>query len=97
MPLEQISLFIDNQDTVYVHRQDELFKNRKTVSVPQSSSQSTSRAKAGSGNLTYHTIRSGETLGSIAAKYRVTVKNLQSWNGLSNTRISAGKKLKIYK
>ena len=61
------------------------------------SAQSGTRAKAGSGTLSYHTIKSGETLGSIAAKYKVTVKNLQSWNGLSNTRISAGKKLKIYK
>ena len=97
MPLEQISSFIDNQDTVYVHRYDELFKNRKTVAVPQANAQSGTRAKAGSGTLSYHTIKSGETLGSIAAKYKVTVKNLQSWNGLSNTRISAGKKLKIYK
>ena len=97
LPLEQISSFIDNQDTVYVHRYDELFKNRKTVAVPQANAQSGTRAKAGSGTLSYHTIKSGETLGSIAAKYKVTVKNLQSWNGLSNTRISAGKKLKIYK
>ena len=97
LPLEQVSLFIDKQDSVYTHRYDELFKNRKTVAVSQSTSQSGTRAKAGSGNLTYHTIKSGETLGSIAAKYKVSVKNLQSWNGLSNTRISAGKKLKIYK
>ena len=95
LPLEQVSLFIDNQDTIYAHRYDELFKNRKTVAVP--SPQTTTRSKAGSGTLSYHTIRNGETLGSIAAKYKVSVKNLQSWNGLSNTRISAGKKLKIYK
>ncbi|MCD7759088.1 MAG: LysM peptidoglycan-binding domain-containing protein, partial [Bacteroides uniformis] len=48
-------------------------------------------------NVTYHKIRSGENLGSIARKYGVTVNQLKSWNGLRSTRISAGKRLKIYK
>ena len=34
---------------------------------------------------------------SIARKYGVTVNQLKSWNGLRSTRISAGKRLKIYK
>ncbi|WP_373835696.1 LysM peptidoglycan-binding domain-containing protein, partial [Bacteroides heparinolyticus] len=39
----------------------------------------------------------GETLSTIARKYGVTVNQLKSWNGLHSTRISAGKRLKIYK
>lgn len=92
LPLKYISTFIDQQDTIYSHRADELFKNRRTVGIP-----TTRRTTTGSGNLTYHKIRSGETLGSIARRYGVTVKQLQSWNGLRNTNISAGKRLKIYK
>ncbi|MDE6171854.1 MAG: transglycosylase SLT domain-containing protein, partial [Bacteroides sp.] len=92
LPLKYISTFIDQQDTIYSHRADELFKNRRTVGIP-----TTRRTTTGSGNLTYHKIRSGETLGSIARRYGVTVKQLQSWNGLRNTNISAGKQLKIYK
>ena len=42
-------------------------------------------------------IKSGETLGTIAAKYGVRIKDIQSWNGLRNTKIAAGKQLKIYK
>ncbi|HOC99987.1 MAG TPA: penicillin-insensitive murein endopeptidase [Myxococcota bacterium] len=37
----------------------------------------------GSVNI-YHTVRKGDTLGRIAKKYRTTVKNLQSMNGLRN-------------
>ncbi len=95
LPVSSIGAFIDNQDTIYVHRFDELFKNRKTVAVTET--KTTKRATAGSGNLTYHRIRSGETLGGIAQRYGVTVKQLQNWNGMRNTKISAGKQLKIYK
>ena len=94
LPLEQISLFIDNQDSIYNHRSNELFTNRKTVAVQTTP---TTKAVAGKGNLVTHTIKSGETLGKIAEKYKVSVKNLQAWNGMSNTKIWPGKKLKIYK
>ncbi len=100
LPINHISAFIDRQDTIYAHRSGELFKNRKTVAVPDT--RTTARNRKGStapttGNVTYHKIRNGENLGSIARKYGVTVSQLQSWNGLSNTKISAGKSLKIYK
>jgi len=45
----------------------------------------------------YYKIKSGDNLGSIAKKYRVTVKQLKSWNGLQGTSIAAGKTLVIYK
>lgn len=44
----------------------------------------------------YHTIKSGESLSSIAKKYHVTVAELQKWNGLGqSTLIREGKTLKI--
>lgn len=43
-----------------------------------------------------YTIQPGDTLGKIAIQFKVTVKDLQAWNGLSDTRIYAGKTLKIY-
>jgi LysM repeat protein/lysophospholipase L1-like esterase len=48
-------------------------------------------------NKIYYTIRRGDNLGSIAAKFGVSVKELQYWNGLSGTTIIAGKTLLIYK
>ena len=94
LPIQAISTFIDRQDTIYEHRKTELFKNRRIVSV---SDRSYSKGSTGSGDLIYHRIRSGENLGSIARKYGVSVKQIQRWNGMSSTRISAGKRLKIYK
>ena len=99
LPQNYISAFIDQQDTIYTHRADELFKNRKTIAIRDNTPPSATRGKAvvGNGKLIYHKIRSGETLGSIAAKYKVRVKDIQNWNGLRNTKITTGKQLKIYK
>ena len=96
LPVTTISTFIDRQDTIYNHRSAELFKNRRTVAAGGSSTRS-SAGVAGSGELTYHKIRSGENLGSIARKYGVSVANLRKWNGIKGNNITAGKRLKIYR
>ena len=45
---------------------------------------------------TQHRIRPGESLSSIAQQYRVSVRNLQSWNQISDPhRIRAGQKLVV--
>lgn len=101
LPLNNISTFIDRQDTIYAHRADELFQNRRTASVkedtPSVSKRHSSSKRGNDDSVTYHKIRNGETLGSIAGKYGVSIKNLQKWNGLRGTNIAAGKRLKIYK
>lgn len=43
-----------------------------------------------------HTIRNGESLGSIALKYHTTVAKLQLWNHLKTTAIRKGQHLAIY-
>ena len=93
LPTEAISAFIDNQDTIYKHRSAELFKNRRTVNPVGTPSKTT----AGNGELIYYKIRQGDTLGSIARKFGVTVRQLRNWNGLRNNNIRAGRRLKIYK
>ena len=45
--------------------------------------------------VTYYKIKEGDTLGGIAAKFHVSVKNLKAWNGLTSDMIRAGKTLKI--
>lgn len=93
LPRNYISTFIDSQDTIYSHRATELLTKRRTVAVKQDSFSS---GKSG-GGVTYHKIRNGETLSIIARKYRVSVKEIKRWNNLRNDRISAGKRLKIYR
>ena len=42
-----------------------------------------------------HVVRKGETLGSIAQKYGVSVDRLKSANGLKNSNLATGQKLKL--
>lgn len=45
----------------------------------------------------YYRVRKGDTLGEIAKKNRVTVPQLQSWNGLKSTNIREGSSLIVNK
>lgn len=61
------------------------------ISKKTSSSSSGSTTKK-----TYYTIKSGDTLSGIAAKYGTSVSQLCSWNGIKNANvIYAGKKIRV--
>jgi membrane-bound lytic murein transglycosylase D len=49
------------------------------------------------GDVTYHKVKRGESLGTIAAKYHVSIKQLKKWNHLKRDMIREGQKLKIEK
>lgn len=46
---------------------------------------------------TLYTVKSGDTLGQIATQFHTSVKAIQTANGLTDTRIKVGQKLKIPK
>lgn len=96
LPLSQICTFIENQDSIYAYRAETLFTNRKQVEIKEASAPARGSA-TGSGQLVYHKIRSGESLSTIAGRYRVKVNDIKRWNNLRNNNITAGKSLKIYR
>ena len=87
LPFEAVAIFIENGDSIYNHKAKELLSKRKFIDMPA--------YRKGAKNVTYHTIRSGETLGSIARKYNTTVSALRAENGLKGNNIRAGKRLII--
>jgi membrane-bound lytic murein transglycosylase D len=47
-------------------------------------------------DVTWHRVRRGETLGSIARRYHVSQRQIQKWNGMGrSTRIRAGQRLRV--
>lgn len=92
LPNSAITQFIANEDSIYNYNKEQFFPKSDIAKMLK-------QAKAnddGRGTLKYHKIRNGETLGSIARKYRVTVKQIMRWNNMRNTKIRAGRRLKIY-
>lgn len=54
-----------------------------------------SRPPSGVASEKSHTVKSGETLGSIAKKYNCSVNDLMSWNNLNNSNLKIGQKLSL--
>lgn len=90
-----VARFIDYEDSVYAYRPESLVSKRSVVTVKSDEPAKTSKKKKKSSGAQYITIKSGQTLGSIAKKYGTTVRKLQQLNGLRNTKIRAGKRLRV--
>ncbi len=94
LPQDMTGAFIQLQDTIYKHKTDSLLvQRRQLIDLAQQSPV----GDIGAGGVIYYKIKRGDTLGGIAQKYKVTVKQLQRWNNLKNANIREGKRLKIYK
>ncbi len=87
-----VTKFIEKEDTVYKHNADKYFPKSDIEKMLKEAKENN-----GAGNLIRHKIKNGETLGAIALKYRVSVKQIMKWNNLRNSNIRAGKYLRIYK
>ncbi|PLS01410.1 C40 family peptidase [Neobacillus cucumis] len=53
------------------------------------------KTTSASPSSTVYTVKSGDTLSSIAKKYKTTVAQLKAWNGLKSDFLKIGQKLKI--
>ncbi len=88
-----IAKFIENEDSIYNYKVAEFFPEANIAKMLSDAKKNDD----GTGNLIRHKIKNGETLGGIALKYRVKVKQIMKWNNMRNSNIRAGKILKIYK
>lgn len=88
LPKEFVGLFVQNEDLIYTYVDAEEAKREKPL--PENLTV-TNDSKM----ITYR-VKSGDYLGRIAEKYKVSVKNIMKWNHMSNSNIHIGQKLKIY-
>lgn len=83
VPFEHINSYALNRDSILAYKPELAAREIKF--------------EPSEGEVIYYKVKSGDTLGGIAKKYRVSVKNIQKWNKLKSTTIHVGQKLKIYK
>lgn len=91
LPYNFTSAFIDKEDSIYTYKDSVYFNPIVYNNIKQA------QAEAQSSKV-YHKVRSGETLGGIAQKYRVKLSSLLRWNGLTpKSIIRPGQRLVIYR
>lgn len=96
LPHEKVYEFIGKDTSVYAYERDKYFPNNTLVNPAESSSgYFTPSDVAGKAKIVY-TVKSGDTVGGIAAKYRVRVNDLTYWNNIRKNLIRVGQKLAIY-
>ena len=88
LPNNTVNTFIEREDSIYAFEAKKYLNKRTTVAVNNGNKGSTKGAQ-------YHKIKSGETLGGIAARYGVSVKQLRNLNGIQGNNIRAGKSIRI--
>lgn len=85
LPEQYINSFIDNENELYA------FKTKKGIDREKLEEEMKKVS-----DRSVHIVKSGESLGSIAKKYRISVNQIKTWNNLKSTTIYPGQKLIVY-
>jgi membrane-bound lytic murein transglycosylase D len=87
LPYMYTNAFIDHEDSLYRYKADVHF-NPTTIKKIKD---------GGDGELISYKVKSGDYLGKIASKYRVSVTQIKKWNNLKSNNIRIGQRLIIYR
>ena len=87
LPNNMATTFIEREDSIYAFDAKKYITKRRTVAV-NDGSKNTKGAK-------YHKIKQGDTLGGIAARYGVSVRQIRNLNGIKGNNIRAGKTIRV--
>jgi membrane-bound lytic murein transglycosylase D len=104
-PLEKIGLLVSLEDSLY-GLEKKLYSTQVQQAKPiimepiitDTSEVVDSLGVAQSPNLEsyiYHKVKTGETMGTIATKYGISVEQIMEWNALRTTNIYVGQRLKL--
>ena len=86
IPYKFTDAFIAHEDSLHRHK-DSIYFNPLTIKKIKD---------GGEGQRIVYRVKSGDYLGKIATRYRVTVTQIKKWNGLKSNNISIGQRLVIY-
>jgi len=95
LPFEETARFIDLQDSIVKYKDSVYFNPEALSKTPKYARYYPAPPTKNHVKLIY-VVKSGDNLGFIADWYHVSVSNLKYWNGLRNSRIKTGQKLKVY-
>lgn len=89
LPMDKMTDLINWADTIFAYSEDSLTNTPVVVQEVKKATHAVTSAS------TYHKVRRGETLTSIARKHGTTVQKIKKLNGLRSDRIRDGQRLRI--
>ena len=95
LPIEKISPFIDSQTQILAFEREKYFPNNQIVLIKDDRSSGNYFTIAGKKQI-FYTVKSGDTPGEIASRFKVGTASLIEWNNIRHNRINIGQKLSIY-
>lgn len=98
LPVNKVGLFLSNEETIYAQSETKRYEPEPVLTASTENSVApegtTSKVVYEEQWLT-HKVRKGESLGSIASKYDVSLAQLKKWNKIKGSKIANGQKLKV--
>ena len=95
LPSDAISAFIDNESQIFAYNRDKYFPNNMLVPLKGRYRATKGTTSAGMRDITY-VVKSGDNLGAIASKYRVSVNDFKEWNDLRKSTLRIGQRITLY-
>jgi membrane-bound lytic murein transglycosylase D len=96
LPYEKTFEFIEKDTLVFAYERERHFPNNTLVNpVESGSGHFTPSDVKGKAKIVY-TVKAGDTVGGIAARYKVKQSDLTYWNNIKKNLIRTGQKLAIY-
>lgn len=89
LPANRLTEYVTNEATIFA---------KDSMYLKEYLNPETVQKKIAQSSVTYYKVKSGDTLGAIARKYRVTTAQIMRWNGIKNAnKLSIGQRLRIEK
>lgn len=99
LPQEKIAVFVSNEDKIYAYAQRDIDNRERpfqvTKAIVATDTLNYTQQRITIAKTKYYTVKRGDNLGEIAAKYSVTVADIKKWNRLKSNTVARGKSLKI--
>ena len=99
-PLSKIGKLVAMEDSLFslekkIYGNSNSNNTTRNLPAPEIINPQDNDSLAASPEIIYHKVRKGESLTRIAAKYKVTNKQIMQWNNLRSSKVPLGKMLRI--
>lgn len=93
--VERIAEIKKEETKVAENKVEQPKETKEPVSAPVKEANASSNSSNSSGEWTIHTVKSGESLFSLAKQYNTSIEDLIQWNALTSNNLKVGQLIKV--